>query len=354
MFGILSFYIELVVFSCFSSLGFSLKIARNTRLGERVCILEDTMRMVKIKPKPMDLETAMQKFLLVKESQHTGDETMKDYRNCLARFLADSHNSLDYPLLESDVLTFFAAIPDTSPARYNKPFQNINAFLNWALEQELIEKNPIKVHKLHKRRDDGNIKPLPVDKLQAFLASLDKSTYTGLRDYVICMVMLDTGIRPKELLALRDSDYHSHDKCLVVSRLTAKTRMRRIAYLNKSVAFLLESFLPQKPEDWEDWLFPSYEGQKLSVSQLDKSFAHHSEDCGIKLTPYQLRHSFATLFLKNGGDLFSLQHLMGHSDLRMTKRYVDLDEEHIAKQHDSFSPAKLISTGSSRLRRVCQ
>ena len=145
------------------------------------------MRMVKMKPKPMDLETAMQKFLLVKESQHTGEETMKDYRNCLARFLADSHNSLDYPLLESDVLTFFAAIPDTSPARYNKPFQTINAFLNWALEQEHIEKNPIKVHKLHKRRDDGNIKPLPVDKLQAFLVSLDKSTYTGLRDYVICM-----------------------------------------------------------------------------------------------------------------------------------------------------------------------
>lgn len=145
------------------------------------------MRMVKMKPKPMDLETVMQKFLLVKESQHTGEETMKDYRNCLARFLADSHNSLDYPLLENDVLTFFAAIPDTSPARYNKPFQNINAFLNWALEQELIEKNPIKVHKLHKRRDDGNIKPLPVDKLQAFLASLDKSTYTGLRDYVICI-----------------------------------------------------------------------------------------------------------------------------------------------------------------------
>lgn len=88
------------------------------------------MRMVKMKPKSMDLETAMQKFLLVKESQHTGEETMKDYRNCLARFLADSHNSLDYPLLESDVPTFFAEIPDTSPARYNKPFQTINAFLN--------------------------------------------------------------------------------------------------------------------------------------------------------------------------------------------------------------------------------
>ena len=66
MFEILTFYIKLVVFSCFLNLGFSLKIARNTRLGERVCSLEDDMRMVKMKPKPMDLETAMQKFLLVK------------------------------------------------------------------------------------------------------------------------------------------------------------------------------------------------------------------------------------------------------------------------------------------------
>ena len=328
--------------------------ARKCLSGARVCYLEDAVRMVKTKPKQTDLKTAMQKFLLVKESQHTGEETMKDYRNCLSRFLASSRNSLDYSLLESDVLAFFAAIPDTSPARYNKPFQNINAFLNWALEQELIEKNPIKVHKLHKRRDDGNIKPLSVDQLQAFLASLDKSAYTGLRDYAICMVMLDTGIRPKELLALHNSDYHSINYSLVVNKLTSKTRMHRIAYLNKTVAFLLESFLSQKPDDWEDWLFPSYEGQKLSVSQLDKSFAHHSQECGIKMTPYQLRHSFATLFLKSGGDLFTLQHLMGHSDLRMTRRYVDLDEEHIAKQHDSFSPAKLIATSSTRLRRICQ
>ena len=56
------------------------------------------MRMVKMKPKPMDLETAMQKFLLVKESQHTGEETMKDYRNCLARFLTERQQCFSMPL----------------------------------------------------------------------------------------------------------------------------------------------------------------------------------------------------------------------------------------------------------------
>ena len=74
------------------------------------------MRMVKMKPQQLTLDGAIQKFLLVKESQHTGEETMKDYQNCLSRFLQHSRNSLDEAQLENDVLTFFAAIPDTSPA----------------------------------------------------------------------------------------------------------------------------------------------------------------------------------------------------------------------------------------------
>ena len=93
------------------------------------------MRKVKMKPQQPTLDGVIQKFLLVKESQHTGEETMKDYRNCLSRFLQHSRNSLDEVQLENDVLTFFTTIPDTSPARYNKPFQNINALLNWPVEQ---------------------------------------------------------------------------------------------------------------------------------------------------------------------------------------------------------------------------
>ncbi len=230
------------------------------------------MRMVKMKPESLTLEQAIHKFLLVKESQHTSEETIKDYQNCLARFLRHSRNSLDEAQLEDDVLTFFAAIPNTSPARYNKPFQNINAFLNWLVEQAHIQRNPIKVHKLRKRRDDGNIKPAAVDALQTFLSSLDQSTYTGLRDYVICMVMLDTGIRTKELLALRNGDYHRNSKSIVVDKLTAKTRIQRTAYLSSTVAGLIDMFISRKPAEWDDWLFPNYEGHQLKVTHLDKAF----------------------------------------------------------------------------------
>lgn len=301
------------------------------------------MRMMKIQQETLTLEDAAKKFLLVKEAQHTGTATMNDYRNCLARFVKSSHNSVEYAQLEDDVLAFFSAIPNTSPARYNKPFQNINAFLNWLVDQDYIPQNPIKANKLHKRKDEGNVKPVPVEDLKKFMASLDKKSYTGLRDYVIIMIMLDTGIRTKELLSLRSEDYSTVGKCLTIEKTVAKTKQKRTAYLSSSTASALENFLAKKPQEWENWLFPNYEGHQLQVDHLDKSFAKHSARCGIKITPYQLRHSFATLFLKNGGDLFSLQHLMGHSDLRMTKRYTELDEDFIVQQHTSFSPVKLLA-----------
>lgn len=306
------------------------------------------MRMVKIQENAETLEETVKKFLLVKEAQHTGELTMDKYRKTLGKFVEASHNSIEYAVLESDVLSFLAAIPDTSPARYNLPFQNINALLNWMVEQEKILRNPIKVHKLHKRRDDGNIKPIGVERLQKFIGELDRKSYTGLRDYTIIMIMLDTGIRTRELLSLREGHYNRTNKSLVIEKVTAKTRRQRIAYLSSNTANVLNSFLKVKPTEWEDWLFPNYEGNQLKVDHLDKSFAKHSERCGIKITPYQLRHSFATLFLKGGGDLFSLQRLMGHSDLRMTKRYTELDEGFIQEQHRAFSPVNLLTEGKSR------
>ena len=256
------------------------------------------MRMVRVQETAETLEETVKKFLLVKEAQHTGELTMDKYRKTLSKFVEASHNSIEYAVLESDVLSFLANIPDTSPARYNLPFQNINALLNWMVEQEKILRNPIKVHKLHKRRDDGSIKPIEVERLQKFIGELDRKSYTGLRDYTIIMTMLDTGIRTRELLSLREGHYNRTNKSLVIEKVTAKTRRQRIVYLSSNTANALNSFLKVKPPEWEDWLFPNYEGNQLKVDHLDKSFAKHSERCGIKITPYQLRHSFATLFRK--------------------------------------------------------
>lgn len=311
------------------------------------------MRMRNVCEKVPTLEDLVQKFLLVKQSQHTGELAMRDYRNYLADFLKHSQNSVSYAPLEQDALWYFAAIPDSSPARYNKPFQNVNALFNWMVAQEYLPKNPLKVNGLHKRKDDGNVKPVSIEALQTFLKALDRKSYTGMRDYAIIVLMLDTGIRTKELLNLRNSDFDEKTGCIFVSKLIAKTRQTRTVYLSAATAKLIAEFQQVKPQEWENWLFPNYEGGYLKVDHLDKAFIRYSEKSGVKITPYQLRHSFATLFLKNGGDLFSLQHLMGHADLRMTKRYTELDESYIEQQHRSYSPALLLGQKTTqRIRKI--
>lgn len=109
---------------------------------------------------------------------------------------------------------------------------------------------PNKANGLYKRKDDGNVKPIEIERLQAFLSAIDRKSYTGLREYVIIMLMLDTGMRTTELLHLRNSDFDEKARSITVSKLIA-------------------SFQEIKPKQWQDWLFPNYEGARLKVDHLD-------------------------------------------------------------------------------------
>ena len=81
------------------------------------------MRKVTESKKPLSLEELAGSFLAMKKAQKLGQETLYDYEKQIERFLRSSHNSLDYAILEQDTLNFFAAIPDTSPARYIKRYE---------------------------------------------------------------------------------------------------------------------------------------------------------------------------------------------------------------------------------------
>jgi len=300
------------------------------------------MRKVTESKAQITLESAAKDFINVKKAQMLGEETLYDYERQIGKFVAASRNSIEYEVLESDTLAFFSAIPDTSPARYNKPYQYITAFFNWMVKRGNIPQNPITANELKKRRDDGNIQPVSVEDLRRFLKCLDKTSLTDLRTYTIIMLMLDCGIRTKELLGLRESDYNAAEGTLRVSKVVAKTRRERALYLSPQAVKAIDAFVKIKPKEWEDWLFPNYEGKRLTTTYLDRAFANACKRCGVKFTPYQLRHSFATLYLKNGGDLFTLQKQMGHSDLRMTKRYTEIDDEFLQMQHAAFSPVNLL------------
>lgn len=306
------------------------------------------MRICKIQEKDETMREAMEKFISLKRAQGVAPRTMRDYERFLPDFLSKSRESFDEATLKQDVLNYFTAIPDTSPARYNHPYQNLSSFFNWCITQDYISKNPITSLGLHKKKDDGNIKPASIEDAKILLKSWDQSSFAGFRNYVITLVMLDTGVRTSELIRLRDVDYDPVAKQILVSKHISKTRKNRTVYLSSSTASLLDKFLRVKPEGWTEWMFPTREGGQMRTEGLDLEFNRQCKKIGVKMTPYQFRHTFASYFVASGGDIFTLQDLMGHADIRMTRRYTELDDANKKKQHNAYSPVNALQ-GASRL-----
>ena len=151
------------------------------------------------------LEEAANEFLALKKAQKVRERTLNDYKKYIDKFLEQSQNSLDVDVLKMEILEYFADIPKTSPARFNHPYQYLHALFAWAAKQDYIPYNPFEKLELKKVRDEGNVQPAEIRDIQTFLKALDKHNYTELRDYNIVLLMLDTGIRTSELMAIRNA-----------------------------------------------------------------------------------------------------------------------------------------------------
>ena len=117
-------------------------------------------------------------------------------------------------------------------------------------------------------------------------------------------------------------------------------------YKSTSTSFLNKV----KPKEWEKWLFPTRDGKQLQANVLGRNFRKYCDRTGVKFTPYQIRHSFATFYLENGGDLFTLQRQMGHTDLQMTKRYTEISDKLLVESHQNYSPIGLLQDSSRRVK----
>jgi len=191
------------------------------------------------------------------------------------------------------------------------------------------------------------------EQLQGLLAAPDRRTWVGIRDRAILLVLLDTLMRVSELVGL-DAEDVDLDVCVI--RVMGKGGKQRHVPFGTAAAQALRRYgsavqdlLPGDP------FFITRYGRRTSrwaVQMMMANCGRAARIDGVRCSPHTLRHTGAKRFILAGGDVFTLQKLLGHTTLAMVRRYVELADVDVRAQHKRFSPADslLRRTSPKRVR----
>ena len=273
-------------------------------------------------------------------------------------FLCSTHRPTDVKYIGTQEIRAFALYLQQKRCFSNHPFSRIQdrglsshtvncylrslrAFWGWLLEEETIDTNPFT--KVRLPRISQKVMPTFSNlQLQQLLAAIDLQSPQGYRDYTIVLTLVDTALRASELTGIRMDDLRLNEGLI---RVLGKGRKERIVPIGRQLQRVIwryvERYRPQPVTQNLDFLFLTNDGKRVSKGRLESIIKKYGEQAGIKgvrCSPHTLRHTAAISFLRNGGDVFSLQRMLGHSSLEMTRHYCELADVDVKRAHLTASP----------------
>jgi integrase len=199
-----------------------------------------------------------------------------------------------------------------------------------------IDRNPADVVEL-RRPDDQRERYLDAKEIARLKVALDEKMYrkggkginqTFFRLRLIVLTALTTGMRIAEIFSLSWRDLNYREELIAVR---AKLKGGKVRYVPMPLELAAE-FRKFPAIFGEERIFPPVPGAKRERQRVDRSFDTILELAGIKeFRFHDLRHTFASWYMMNGGDLYELAKILGHANIKMTERYAKLAKSHIAR-----------------------
>ena len=184
-------------------------------------------------------------------------------------------------------------------------------------------------------------KPLNADDALALLrraVEIAPAPWIGARDVAILTLLYGCGLRIDEALSLNQGDAPSGDTMMIMG----KGNKERIVPVLPVVIDTVHSYRDTCPysTDADRPLFYGARGARLNPGIVQRTMRTLRADLGLPdtATPHALRHSFATHLLAGGGDLRTIQELLGHASLSTTQRYTDVDTQKLIEVYDRAHP----------------
>lgn len=218
-------------------------------------------------------------------------------------------------------------------------FGALRTFYNWLMREGLVSDSPLDTVRPPKVPEKV-IQPFAKEELKRMLDLCNGKTALGARNRAVLLLLFDTGLRLSELASIKVSDMDFERGTILIRE--GKGQKQRIVHMGNRCQKSVWHWVALFRETRTDRLFVSREGEPLEARGIQILFKRLCERACVAggRGCHRMRHTFAIEFLRAGGDLMSLQYLLGHSSLEMVKRYLSsLNAEDAARAHQNYSPA---------------
>jgi integrase/recombinase XerC len=226
-----------------------------------------------------------------------------------------------------------------APKTINRKLSSLKTFFSFCQRESRITLNP--VSKIKSLKEEKRLPNVVSENALENLFQGDNvfsNDFKGVRDRLIIELFYQTGVRLKELIDIKFSDYESSGKRL---KILGKRNKERFIPLSESVIVLLEDYIQQRvPLSSSPFLFITSSGQKSYSKMIYRIVDYYLSlvSSAKKTSPHILRHAFATHLLNRGADLNAIKELLGHASLLSTQVYTHVSSEKIKKAYKRSHP----------------
>lgn len=300
------------------------------------------------------LEEGFKEFIRDCEARNLSKQTVDFYKNCYKVLLkvVDVENEEDPFFTEDTKISFIQSQDLTIINRYllntyketsvNSYLRGIRAIFYFFMDLNYMDKMQIGLVKATKQ-----VKPTYTEEeLKKLLKKPNikakNASFSEYRNWVLVNYLLGTGNRISTVCNIKNKDVNLEASTITLQK--TKNRKEQVIPISRTLHSILKEYMSYRQGEPEDYLFCNQSGFKFTEDACKHAIAKYNNRRGVRKTScHVFRHTFAKTWILNGGDIFRLQKLLGHSSMEMVREYVEMFGEDLHKNYNDFNPLESLN-----------